>query len=127
MFRGFTRGRRGGRIGGNRQNLGVLLLALQIFQFGIDRIPIVTLVTLLTNIGEMISFRLKILIRKRLELLSNVRKKGGLTGFVEYHDGAGAERCFCIEWHHSRNIYTRVFGFRYRSCPKLRLIQLEQF
>ncbi|KAL5255796.1 hypothetical protein ACHWQZ_G011128 [Mnemiopsis leidyi] len=51
MFRGFSRGHRGGRVGGNRQNLGVLLLALQIFQFGIDRIPIVTLITLLTNIG----------------------------------------------------------------------------
>ena len=54
-------------------------------------------------------------------------EKGGLTGFVEYQDGAGAERYFRIEWHHSHNIYTRVFGFLYKSCPKLRLIQLEQF
>ena len=45
MLRG--RGNRGGR-----QNLGVMLLAFQIFQFGIDRIPIITLVTLITNIGK---------------------------------------------------------------------------
>jgi len=38
-------------MGRNRNNLGLALLAFQIFQYGIDRIPIVTLVTLITNIG----------------------------------------------------------------------------
>ncbi|XP_063694870.1 rhomboid-related protein 4-like [Bolinopsis microptera] len=51
MFRGFNRMLRGRGNRGGRQNLGVMLLAFQIFQFGIDRIPIITLVTLITNIG----------------------------------------------------------------------------
>ena len=52
MFRGF-RGRGRGRHGASRQNLGLVLLALQIFQFGVDRIPLVTLITLITNIGNV--------------------------------------------------------------------------
>ena len=39
-------------MGRNRNNLGLALLAFQIFQYGIDRIPIVTLITLITNIGK---------------------------------------------------------------------------
>ena len=51
MFRGLSRGRNR-RHGGSRQSMGLLLLAVQILQFGVDRIPIVTLVTLLINIGN---------------------------------------------------------------------------
>ena len=41
--------------GSNRNNLGLVLLAIQLVQFGVDRVPVVTLTTILLNVGKLSS------------------------------------------------------------------------
>ena len=41
--------------GSNRNNLGLVLLAIQLVQFGVDRVPVVTLTTILLNVGKLLS------------------------------------------------------------------------